>query len=91
MISAAELGSFLVENLWIYAAILLLLLILYVLAVSHGQTTEAAHEWATKWRSRGEAELANGNVDVASSCFARAREWDAEAQLRSLKHERSIR
>ncbi|UTN36198.1 hypothetical protein MMZ75_32830 (plasmid) [Pseudomonas aeruginosa] len=91
MISTAELGSFLVENLWIYAAILLLLLILYVLAVSHGKTTEAAHEWAAKWRSRGEAELAIGNVEAASSCFARAKEWDAEAQRRSLKHERSIR
>lgn len=91
MISTAELGSFLVENLWIYAAILLLLLILYVLAVSHGKTTEAAHEWAAKWRSRGEAELAIGNVEAASSCFARAKEWDAEAQRRSLKHGRSIR
>ncbi len=91
MISTAELGSFLVENLWIYAAILLLLLILYVLAVSHGKTTEAAHEWAAKWRSRGEAELAIGNVEAASSCFARAKEWNAEAQRRSLKHERSIR
>ena len=91
MISTAELGSFLVDNLWIYAAILLLLLILYVLAVSHGKTTEAAHEWAAKWRSRGEAELAIGNVEAASSCFARANEWDAEAQRRSLKHERSIR
>jgi hypothetical protein len=91
MISAAELGSFLVENLWIYASILLLLLILYVLAVSHGNTTEAALEWAAKWRSRGEVELANGDVEAASSCFARAKEWDAEAQRRSLKHERSIR
>jgi hypothetical protein len=91
MISTAGLGSFLVDNLWIYAAILLLLLILYVLAVSHGKTTEAAHEWAAKWRSRGEAELAIGNVEAASSCFARAKEWDAEAQRRSLKHERSIR
>lgn len=91
MISAAEFGSFLAENLWIYASILLILLPLYVLAVSHGKTTEAAHEWAAKWRSRGEAELAIGNVEAASSCFARAKEWDAEAQRRSLKHERSIR
>lgn len=91
MISAAEFGSFLAENLWIYASILLILLPLYVLAVSHGQTTEAAHEWANKWRSRGESELAIGNVEAASSCFARAKEWDAEAQRRSLKHERSIR
>lgn len=91
MISAAEFGSFLSENLWIYASILLFLLPLYVLAVSHGQTTEAALECATKWRSRGKAELANGNAEAASRCFARAREWDAEAQRRRLKHERRIR
>nr|WP_073937559.1 hypothetical protein [Pseudomonas sp. ZH-FAD] len=91
MISAAELGTFLVEHLWIFTAILLVLLILYVLAVSHGRTSGAALERAEKWRLLGESERANGNAETASSCFDRAREWNAEAQRRSLKHERSIR
>ncbi|MDG1581006.1 hypothetical protein [Pseudomonas sp. GOM6] len=85
MISTAQLGSMVVENLWIGAALVLLLLIPYVLALAYENTPEAAEKRAEKWRALAIAEEANGNSEVAARCFAKAAEWEAVALLRSAK------